>query len=142
MTYDSAYPYDINARQCDATKKDYVVTPTKSNKVVGQENMINHVLNGGTLAVSLDATNIGQYKSGIFSNCPSPTATHAMQIVGVNVLEGYWIVRNSWGATWGDQGHMKIALVCVSPITYKTLNHNILARTVSHKISSCQSYAE
>ena len=46
--------------------------------------MINHVLNGGTLAVSLDGSGIGSYTGGIFSFCPILTVNHAVQIVGVN----------------------------------------------------------
>ena len=115
VTYSSSYPYDIAARKCDTTKNDYVVTVTGYHRVEGQQNMINHVLNGGTLAVAVDASAMGQYKSGIFSSCPSAAANHAMQIVGVNVDEGYWIIRNSWGNWWGDLGYMKLALVRVHP---------------------------
>ena len=112
VTYDKAYPYDINARKCDTSKNDYPVTVTAYHKVEGKQNMINHVLNGGTLVVAVDASGFGSFKGGIFSNCPAPTANHAMQIVGVNVEEGYWIIRNSWGAQWAEQGFMKLALVC------------------------------
>jgi hypothetical protein len=35
---------------------------------------------------------------------------HAMEIVGYGTLAGvpYWQMKNSWGATWGDAGYMKI----------------------------------
>ena len=42
-----------------------------------------------------------QHQGSIFSNCPAPSANHAMQIVGVNVEERYWIIPNSCGAEWG-----------------------------------------
>ena len=83
--------------------------------------MINHVLNGGTLAVSLDGSGIGSYRGGIFSFCPTPTVNHAVHIVGVNVEGNYWIVRNSWGPWWGEQGNMRIALVSASPIIAETV---------------------
>lgn len=75
--------------------------------------MINLVFNGGTLVLAVDSSAVGPYKSGIFSSCPSTDADHAMQIVGVNLEEGCWIVRNSWGIWWGDQGYIKLALVSV-----------------------------
>ena len=105
VTYDSAYPYNINARKCDTSKNNYPVTVTAYHRVEGQQNMINHVLNGGTLVVAVDASGFGTFKGGVFSNCPSPTANHAMQIVGVNVEEGHWIVRNSWGPGFGMDGY-------------------------------------
>jgi C1A family cysteine protease len=54
------------------------------------------------------------YKSGIINSmedCPE-AFTHAVNIVGYGV-EGdqeYWMVRNSWGTKWGDQGYVKIGI--------------------------------
>ncbi|MFH1535559.1 MAG: C1 family peptidase [Patescibacteria group bacterium] len=33
---------------------------------------------------------------------------HAVVIVGYNDIGGYWIVRNSWGADWGENGYFKV----------------------------------
>jgi C1A family cysteine protease len=30
---------------------------------------------------------------------------HAFDIVGDDNNAGYWLVRNSWGTDWGDEGH-------------------------------------
>ena len=78
--------------------------------------MIQYVLGGGTLSVVVDSTDWGAYTSGIFSSCGSVLRiNHAVNIVGVNVPGGYWIIRNSWGTWWGDKGYMKLALVCILP---------------------------
>jgi hypothetical protein len=36
---------------------------------------------------------------------------HAIEIVGYGTLAGtdYWIVKNTWGSTWGDSGYLKVA---------------------------------
>ena len=31
---------------------------------------------------------------------------HCVQVVGVNLDDGYWIVRNSWGTEWGIDGYI------------------------------------
>eukprot|EP00958_Prasinococcus_capsulatus_P013561 scaffold1399_cov410-Prasinococcus_capsulatus_cf.AAC.40 len=55
------------------------------------------------------------YKSGVYSDpsCPdsSQTVNHAVVAVGYGVSEtgeDYFIVRNSWGADWGMEGHFMI----------------------------------
>ena len=40
---------------------------------------------------------------------PEPSGGHAMLIVGYDDARGAWLVRNSWGPYWGDQGHLWIA---------------------------------
>ena len=115
VTYESAYPYNTTLLQCDITKNDYAVTVTAWNHVMGQQSMIDHVLNGGTLAVAVDSSNMIYYKSGIFTGCDQSVEDHAVQIVGVNVEGGYWIIRNSWGTDWGENGYMKLALVRYDP---------------------------
>jgi len=35
---------------------------------------------------------------------------HAIQLVGYSPNSGgYWVVRNSWGANWGENGYINLA---------------------------------
>ena len=44
----------------------------------------------------------GSFDEDDIYSCPSnSSANHAVVIVGYDDTEGYWIVRNSWGAGWG-----------------------------------------
>ena len=70
----------------------------------------------GPASISLHASydSFRQYKSGIYNNATCPTAVnHAVQTVGWGSESGqnYFIVRNSWGSKWGDNGYIKIAEV-------------------------------
>ena len=67
--------------------------------------MIDYVLGGGTLGVVVDSLCMGLCNSGIYSFCDEDVKKpdHAVQIVGVNVEGGYWIIRNSWGTDWGEK---------------------------------------
>src|SRR5574340_848872 len=53
-----------------------------------------------------------RYVNGIFSSNETCTggANHAVVIVGFNLDSGYWIIRNSYGAAWGESGYMRIAI--------------------------------
>ena len=70
----------------------------------------------GPIAAILDASSSGfkHYKSGIFD--PEDCGTdlnHAVAIVGYSNKSGetpYWIVRNSWGTKWGEDGYMRLKI--------------------------------
>jgi len=70
----------------------------------------------GPASISLHASDptFRNYKSGIYDNrdCPT-TVNHAVQTVGweqdLDAGMNYFIVRNSWGQSWGDHGYIKIA---------------------------------
>ena len=60
-----------------------------------------------------------QYKSGVYNpkSCPKQ-ANHAVNSIGFKVdgATPYFLVRNSWGTAWGDQGFFKIAIATGSGI--------------------------
>ena len=67
------------------------------------------------LAVVIEADQLvfQTYSSGILNSPECGTnLDHAVLAVGWGV-EGdqeYWLVKNSWGTTWGDQGYIKMAI--------------------------------
>lgn len=49
------------------------------------------------------------YKSGIYEHVTGGRAGgHAVVIVGYDDASGVWIVRNSWGTSWGEEGYFRI----------------------------------
>ncbi|MEG5052778.1 MULTISPECIES: C1 family peptidase [unclassified Microcoleus] len=50
--------------------------------------------------------------TGVFNACSNGKPNHAINIIGWDDAGGYWIVRNSWGNDWGENGYMKIKYGC------------------------------
>jgi len=55
------------------------------------------------------------YKNGVSSdyiksNCKYTSSTHTIAVVGYGTLNGkdYWLIKNSWGTAWGDNGYIKL----------------------------------
>eukprot|EP00906_Rhabdomonas_costata_P029251 RCo041297 len=62
----------------------------------------------GPLFALVDSTQWQYYSSGVSSLCGFTQLTHAVAIVGVGQQGStyYWIVRNSWGTNWGENGYI------------------------------------
>ncbi|KAL9972202.1 hypothetical protein ACROYT_G018462 [Oculina patagonica] len=67
----------------------------------------------GPLAVNVDATMWHDYLGGIIQHhCTDTDINHAVQITGYDFNGNiwYWIVRNSWGPSYGDNGYLYIKM--------------------------------
>lgn len=54
------------------------------------------------------------YTSGVLDSTACGTSLdHAVLAAGYGVENGlnYWLVKNSWGTSWGDNGYIKLAAV-------------------------------
>ncbi len=63
----------------------------------------------GPVSITVSATDSFQaYSGGIYNANDGSETNHLVALVGYNDDGQYWILRNSWGASWGEDGYMRI----------------------------------
>lgn len=76
------------------------------------------ILDYGPVCVSIRVNTAFQnYDDGVFNACATGAVNHAVVLVGWDDnqgTEGVWILRNSWGTGWGEDGYMRIEYGCSS----------------------------
>jgi cathepsin L len=100
------YPYVARDQSCKKCKGVLRVRPGGSFS--GEDNYLNAV-NIQPIAIALFVSpEFQSYQSGIFDWPCDKTANHAVVVVGYHSNPDYWIIRNSWGENWGENGYMRI----------------------------------
>jgi cathepsin F len=109
----ASYPYTAVNGQC-AFKPSTVQSKISSWGWVGQNNeatMKNYILSTGPLSICVDAESWQYYNGGVVmhGSC-GQSIDHCVQITGYGQQSGtnVWIVRNSWGTSWGYSGYLYV----------------------------------
>jgi C1A family cysteine protease len=106
------YPYRARDEPChfDKAKVYSHITGFKYATVKGDEKtLMDHTYNESPLSICVDAENWQHYLHGVMTGrqcARRVTLDHCVQIIGYDHAHHppYWIVRNSWGHTWGEAG--------------------------------------
>jgi len=103
------YPYTARGGTCKKTCVP-AVKPNKS-QMGKTEQALSDNLNKSPVGVAVDASGGFQsYHSGVFSGPCGSQLNHAILAVGSGSSPSkYWIVKNSWGTSWGNKGYIWMA---------------------------------
>ena len=113
---ESSYPYvsgevkNQTVSKCSNRCSPVSGSTVKSIVDVGQdENSLMAALSKQPVSIAIEADKLGfqLYRSGIYSGNCGNNLDHGVLAVGYG--DGYWLVKNSWGELWGDEGYIKIA---------------------------------
>ncbi|KAK9879512.1 hypothetical protein WA026_006582 [Henosepilachna vigintioctopunctata] len=108
------YPYENSEGKCRADDQktitkivDYVHIPVGNEKA-----LVEAITTIGPVSVAVDASDdFGFYANGIFDgNCTTTELNHEILAVGFGSENGkqFYIVKNSWGNSWGEQGYIRL----------------------------------
>jgi cathepsin F len=89
-----------------------------SGPTLGNEaEMASYLVEHGPLSIAMNAGLLQSYTGGVLDpwfsfECDPTTLDHAVLIVGYGTDSSdgdFWIIRNSWAASWGEAGYFRIA---------------------------------
>jgi KDEL-tailed cysteine endopeptidase len=112
MCTEDDYSYDAERGTCQSCDEDYFIKScydvTPNDQVALKEAV---AFTPVSIAIQADTRYFQFYTSGILdSDQCGTTLDHGVLIVGYGEEDGtpYWLVKNSWGSSWGDNGYVKI----------------------------------
>jgi len=114
---ESVYPYTAEDGACSFNKGDVVATIKSWASVSTDETKIaDYLVANGPLSIGINAEWMQTYTSGISDPwfCDPSELDHGVLIVGFGIGEEwdgatpFWIIKNSWGADWGENGYYRI----------------------------------
>uniref|UniRef100_A0A2K6TQE5 Cathepsin S n=1 Tax=Saimiri boliviensis boliviensis TaxID=39432 RepID=A0A2K6TQE5_SAIBB len=113
---EASYPYKATDQKCQYDSKYRAATCSKYTELpYGREDVLKEaVANKGPVCVGVDASHPSffLYRSGVYYD-PACTqkVNHGVLVIGYGDLNGkeYWLVKNSWGSNFGEQGYIRMA---------------------------------
>jgi C1A family cysteine protease len=109
----SSYPYtakDGTCKKCTSVVQLSSCSDVKPNDQISLKGAV--AQQPVSIAIEADTRYFQSYSSGILTSSSCGTnLDHGVLIVGYGEESGqkYWLVKNSWSNTWGDNGYVKIA---------------------------------
>nr|P83443.1 RecName: Full=Macrodontain-1; AltName: Full=Macrodontain I; Flags: Precursor [Ananas macrodontes] len=110
VTTDENYPYRAYQGTCNANyfpNSAYITGYSYVRR--NDESHMMYAVSNQPIAALIDASgdNFQYYKGGVYSGPCGFSLNHAITIIGYG-RDSYWIVRNSWGSSWGQGGYVRI----------------------------------
>uniref|UniRef100_A0A7N9AK78 Cathepsin 12 n=1 Tax=Mastacembelus armatus TaxID=205130 RepID=A0A7N9AK78_9TELE len=112
----NTYPYTSDTQPCyyDSTLAVAHITDYRFIPKGDEQALADAVATIGPITVAIDADHASFlfYSSGIYDepSCNPNNLSHAVLLVGYGSEAGqdYWIIKNSWGTSWGEGGYMRM----------------------------------
>ena len=106
--------FDINKSVMKIIGYKKIGNDLNNDTCANEEELKEYLVENGPLIVAFNASPLQTYTSGILDlssvKCSEKIINHAALLVGYGTSNGidYWLVKNSWGKSWGESGYFRI----------------------------------
>ncbi|XP_054785261.1 senescence-specific cysteine protease SAG39-like [Prosopis cineraria] len=114
ITSEANYPYKGVDGTCNANEEaNHVATINGYEDVpANSEQALQKAVANQPVSVAIDASgsDFQFYSSGIFTGSCGTELDHGVTAIGYGVSDDteYWLVKNSWGTEWGEEGYIRM----------------------------------
>lgn len=115
ITTEAAYPYTAMDGTCNTNVTAAATLTSFADVTANSEADLMKAVNLGPVSVAIEADQqcFQFYSGGVLSDPSCGTQLdHGVLVVGYGTDAAtntpYWIVKNSWGASWGEQGYIRL----------------------------------
>ncbi|CAH9145993.1 unnamed protein product [Cuscuta epithymum] len=119
------YPYKAREGSCDPSRESAHVVSIDGYEDVPEndEKSLMKAVAHQPVSVAVEAGGraFQLYESGVFTGICGTELDHGVVVVGYGTENGhdYWIVKNSWGPNWGENGYIRLE---------RNLNHTVTGK--------------
>ncbi|KAG8365527.1 hypothetical protein BUALT_Bualt18G0114300 [Buddleja alternifolia] len=115
LTTESNYPYEGSDGTCNSKKESSSVAKITGYEDVptNSESALLKAVANQPVSVAIDASgnDFQFYSSGVFTGECGTELDHGVTAVGYDKTSDgtkYWLVKNSWGSSWGENGYIRM----------------------------------
>lgn len=117
---EDSYEYEAETKECRFFEAESMIKDLSNydlKREMDEESLKAELVYNTPLAITINVDDdFGHYSGGVYNSpyCSSDPsmANHAVLLIGYGEEDGqrFWLIKNSWGDWWGEEGFGKIAI--------------------------------